>query len=81
MGGMNRRCRLCSEPMEMGPFPLCRTCLVERELVRNYVIKHSGVSIAEISQGTGVAYKAVVRMIKLGYSSKENNPAFQNTHN
>ncbi len=81
MGGIVRKCRLCHKPMEASPFTLCKTCLVERELVRSYVMKHPKISVAEISQETGVTREHVKRMIRMSNSRKIEGRAIQKTEN
>lgn len=66
MQGILKKCRLCKVEMKTSPFAMCDTCLMESNLIKNYIIKHPHVSIEQISVATNVSHEKVKRMVKLG---------------
>lgn len=62
MGIIVRKCRLCENEMEIGPFTMCSACLKDREKIFLYISENPHSSLKQISFITEIPIEKVHKL-------------------
>ncbi|MYL58678.1 hypothetical protein GLW20_14320 [Virgibacillus halodenitrificans] len=62
MGIIVRKCRLCENEMEVGPFTLCSACLKDREKIILYISENPRSSLKQISIITEIPIEKIHKL-------------------
>ncbi|APC47815.1 hypothetical protein BME96_06355 [Virgibacillus halodenitrificans] len=62
MGVIVRKCRLCENEMEVGPFTLCSTCLKDREKIFLFISENPRSSMKQISSSTDIPLEKIHKL-------------------